>query len=343
MIYTSEGWLNVEHIVSQGLKLNIIIGGRGTGKTYGFLRYTVENNIIAILMRRTQTQLDMIANEDFSPYNAINEDLNLENPYIYFRENKNSYNLYGATLSEREKYTPCTECKGYGIALSTIKNLRGFNADKVEWVIFDEFIPEPHEKEIKQEGFAFQNAYETINRTRELKGKQAVRAFLLANANNLSSDIILTYNLVPILDKMMEKGLEEWIDKKRSVGVWLLRNSPISEAKKSTGLYGVASEDFVEMSLNNNFAQTFENVGPQPIKEYKPICTIGGLVFYRHKSNGSYYITTHKSGTPKEYMLNKIGIKTWKIDNRNIITAFIRHRCFFETKYCYIVFTKSLL
>lgn len=343
MLYTPEGWLNVDHILDFGLKLNIVIGGRGTGKTYGFLKYSVQHDINTILMRRTQTQLDMIANDDFSPYNVINEDLGLEFPLMYFRENKNSYNLHGAHLNEKDKFESCTECKGYGIALSTIKNLRGFSARKVKWLIFDEFIPEPHEREVPQEAMAFQNAYETINRNRELQGEEAVKVFLLANANNLASDIILSLDLVPIIDKMMSQGLEEWIDKKKSFGVWLLMDSPISEKKRSTGLYSVAGDEFVNMSLNNRFSASFANIGPKPIREYKPLCTIGGLVFYRHKSHNTYYVTTHKSGSPKEYTFDKVGIRTWKMDHRSLILAFMRGRLYFETKYCHIIFTKNLL
>jgi len=44
---------------------------------------------------------------------------------------------------------------GYTTALSTISGLRGFDASDVKIWIFDEFIPERHERAIKCEGEAF--------------------------------------------------------------------------------------------------------------------------------------------------------------------------------------------
>lgn len=342
MLYTSDGWLNVKHILSFGLTTHVIIGGRAVGKTYGVLYESVQENINTILMRRSQTQLDMIANADFSPYNVINEDMGLKLPLMYFRENKNVYNLRPAMLNEKEVYVPAGPCQGYGMALSTVKNLRGFSARDVKWLVFDEFIPEHHEHEIKQEAMAFHNAYETINRNRELQGEEPVKVFLLANANNLASDIIVSLGLVPVIDKMASAGMEEWIDTKRKIGVWLLQNSPISERKKGTGLYAVAGDDFINMALNNRFTIDHANIRPMPIKEYRPISTIAGLVFYKHKSNGSYYVTTHKSGSPKEYPFDKMGVLAWKREHTSLINAFYRYRLYFETKYCQIIFTKSL-
>ena len=38
-LYTNEGWLNFDYIASKGAWLNVIIGKRQVGKTYGTLKY----------------------------------------------------------------------------------------------------------------------------------------------------------------------------------------------------------------------------------------------------------------------------------------------------------------
>ena len=37
-LYTPEGWVDAPAIMAGALTFNIIVGGRGTGKTFGFLQ-----------------------------------------------------------------------------------------------------------------------------------------------------------------------------------------------------------------------------------------------------------------------------------------------------------------
>ena len=46
------------------------------------------------------------------------------------------------------------------MALSTVSNLRGFDMSDCTLLIYDEFIPEPHERPLKNEAAALFNAYE---------------------------------------------------------------------------------------------------------------------------------------------------------------------------------------
>lgn len=339
MLYTQEGWLNWDHILSKNLPFNFVIGGRGIGKTYGILKKLLDEKII--IMRRTQSQIDVITKDMFNPYKSINIDLEREFHRGFETEGKGVYGIYDFGENEKGKMVPISECYGSAIALSTIKNLRGFDASNIDYLIFDEFIPEIHEREIKKEGIAFKNAYETINRNRELKGMKPVTAILMANANNLGSDIIIELGLVQVIDNMIKKETEEYIDTKKGLGIWLLRNSPISNAKKDTALYRLGGEEFQEMAIFNNFKSSGSLViKSQNLKEYKIFCGIGGLYFYKHKSNDQIYVTTHKSGTCREYELSDIGKKQFKSENYFLQLCLLQNRILFETQYCYIVFTK---
>ena len=73
-IYDQNGYVNIEGIVNEGYPFNFLIGGRGTGKTYTSLKMAYENNLKFMLMRRTQSQADLISRPEFSVFKHINED-----------------------------------------------------------------------------------------------------------------------------------------------------------------------------------------------------------------------------------------------------------------------------
>ena len=44
-LYENSGYLSIPAVLGYGQKFNYIWGGRGTGKTYGGLKYCIENNL----------------------------------------------------------------------------------------------------------------------------------------------------------------------------------------------------------------------------------------------------------------------------------------------------------
>ena len=175
--YLENGYLNMPRMIEQDHSPFIVVmNGRGTGKTFGALEYVIEHNVKFILMRRTQTQVELLRTDELSPFKAVNRikgwDIKV-NPI-------NKY-VSGVYREQDEAEELC----GYILALSTFSNLRGFDASDVKLVIYDEFIPEPHDRPIKQEGNAFLNCYESINRNRELDGQPPLKVLLLSNTNTL--------------------------------------------------------------------------------------------------------------------------------------------------------------
>ena len=117
---------------------------------------------------------------------------------------------------------------GYTAALSTISNMRGFDASDVEMLIYDEFIPEKHERTLKHEATAFLNAYETINRNREMQGKKPLQVLALANAMDLANPIFLELGIVNNIERMLDKGRSNiYLDRDRGLLVAICSNSPI--------------------------------------------------------------------------------------------------------------------
>ena len=66
-IYDSNGYLDMARILGGSADIIVILGARGTGKTYGALKYMLDTDSRFILMRRTQTQIDMVAKPKIIP------------------------------------------------------------------------------------------------------------------------------------------------------------------------------------------------------------------------------------------------------------------------------------
>jgi hypothetical protein len=303
-IYQESGYLNMRKILyycrEQNIPFILIIGGRATGKTYGALEVSKEDDIKFMYMRRTQSQADIINKPEFTPFKSLNTDFG-------WNIGTQAISKYSSGFYNQEKIDEVFKCVGapigYTCALSTVSNLRGFDASDVDLLIYDEFIPEKHERPIKNEGAAFLNAYETINRNRELKGKKPVQVLCLANAVDLANPILLELELVKKADQMKRKKQEVYFDRDRGICMIIMDNSPISNQKRATALYRLTKNSaFAGMSLNNNF--TGEEIGrikSKPLIEYIPIVVVGELCIYQHKSNHTLYASMHKMGTPPSF------------------------------------------
>lgn len=329
-IYLDNGYIDIEKILSYDMPFNFVIGGRGTGKTYGALLSAYNDNRRFILMRRTQTQCDLINKPEFNPYKAINNDTD-HNITV------KSISKYNSKMVEADEDTE--RIVGYTCALSTISNMRGFDASDVSLLIYDEFIPEKHERPLKNEGSAFLNAYETINRNRELKGLKPLQVLCLANAFNIANPIFLELGLVGRCEKMKNAGNEVYIDKSRGIAIVMLYNSRISKAKADTALYRLSSGSYTDMALSNDFIyNSTDNIKSLSLSEYKLICTIGEISIYRHKSNRKYYVSEHRTGTAPLYKSDEVNLMRYRKNHGLLLySAYMRNNIIFEN-----ILTKSL-
>jgi len=329
-IYLDNGYLDIEKILSYNMPFSWIVGGRATGKTYGALKYAYESHTRFILMRRTQAQTDLINKAEFNPYKAINQDLGTD---IQVK----SISKYNSKI-----YEPAEDGEqllGYTCALSTISNMRGFDASDCKLLIYDEFIPERHERPIKGEGAAFLNAYESINRNRELRGEPPLQVLGLANAFNIANPIFLELGLVGRAEKMKAAEQELFIDKERGILMVLLQKSKISKAKADTALYRLSSGSYNDMALSNDFIyNNSDSIKSTSLKEYKLLCTVGEISIYRHKSNREYYVSEHRTGTAPQYKSDEVGIMRYRKKYGLIMgPAYLNNRVQFEN-----ILTKTL-
>lgn len=329
-IYLQNGYLDIEKILSYNMPFTWIVGGRGTGKTYGALKYAYESHTRFILMRRTQAQTDLINKPEFNPYKAINQDLGAD---IQVK----SISKYNSKIFEPVEDEE--QLLGYTCALSTISNMRGFDASDCKLLIYDEFIPERHERPIKAEGSCFLNAYESINRNRELRGDPPLQVLGLANAFNIANPIFMELGLVGRCEKMKNNDQEFFMDTERGILLVLLQRSRISKAKADTALYRLSSGSYKDMALSNDFIyNNSDSIKAQALKEYKLLCTVGEISIYRHKSKREYYVSEHRTGTAPLYKSDEVGIMRYRRKYGLVLApAYVNNRVIFEN-----ILTKSL-
>lgn len=341
MLYLENGYANMDYIIRRGMTFSFVIGGRGTGKTYGVLKYIVQTGTKFILMRKTQAQLDTIARTETNPFKSVVRDLQL--PYSIEPQSAgtNIY-TYHKTETDEDGKPIYGETVGYAVALSTIANLRGFDMSDAELIVFDEFISESHERKLRNESDAFSNAYETINRNRELQGKRPVQVVALANANDFACPLLIGFNLVSTVERMLKQGKSEYVNPQRSVGIFLLTDSPISSRKSSTALYRLTTgSEFFDMAINNAFAGADDpDVRAVSLSDFSPYVVVGELCVYRHKSESRYYVSTHKSGSVAEYSGTGLDMKRFFAVNRQIMFAAMNGRITYETHLCKALFLR---
>lgn len=291
-LYLENGYLNFPEIMELPYPFIFIIGGRGTGKTYGALSWILDNlseDRPFLWVRRRQAQIDILKIPQHNIFNKLNQDRGLE---ITQKSDRNALH-----------YIRDEKVIGSAAALSTFANMRGFDLSSTAYIFYDEFVPEVEESGMKGEADKLWNLYETINRNRELEGKPAVKLVCMANSNDLANPYFMNLQIIPQLERMVQDGRSVYKDRRRGICVIFLSDSPISEAKKDTALYRLtAGSSFAEMSLDNNFSYNdFNEIVDRDLIEYKPIVEIGGITIYKHKSKALYYCTPQRIGSPESF------------------------------------------
>lgn len=294
-LYLESGYLDMQNIIESGYPFIFIPAARGTGKTYGTLKYFNEIEKTILLIRRTKTEAELQAKADSTAYKAVLNDAGIENwgcipcgasgyGIVYINDPEADH---GRTLA-------------YVSALNTFANIRGIDFSDVDYIVFDEAIAEPHVRKIKNEGMALANLYESVNRNRELQGRPPVQLICMANSVNMANDIFMYFNLIEPAERMLQEGVE-WMELGNKLLI-IPQSSPISEQKAQTALYQAVNQEFSEMAIKNKFIlNDFSYVQRRSLAEYSCIFKVGALYAYQHKSKNEYYISFSRAATKKEY------------------------------------------
>lgn len=299
-LYQHNGYANMRDIIMESeTPFVLVIGGRGTGKTYNGIKALLEENIKFIYLRRTSAQMELVAKDEFSPIVKVAADMGIALTSAMI--SKYAAGVYHVGDDGKPVGDPVAVI----MALSTMANARSFDASSYSTILADEMIPERHEKAFSRyESEAFLNMYESVDRNRQLYGEPPVKCICLANANNLEAPILRALNCVRTLDRMRKKKQSQYVDKSTGLSIYLLNNSPISAEKRRTALYNLTmgQGDFADMAIANEFsADNYTDICVKPLNEYVPIAAIGPICLYRHKHDYSWYVSETISGRPEQF------------------------------------------
>lgn len=333
-------WVNPDCLIDSSAFITIGIGARGIGKTYGCLLELYQRQLKFLYVRRTQTQLDETTIQALNPYNRISQDINI--PIVCERLGKHSVGFYTGQKEKDGSTHPVGDPFSVGVALSTFASIRGISID-ADVLLFDELIPEKHERPIKAEGEAFLNMLESVNRNRELQGRKPLHVILLSNSNTINSQILDSIGVLKTVDEMARKGIERRIINDGLIEIIMFRDSPISEEKKKSALYRVANSDnFKTMALDNEFSSAdYEQVQSRPLREFTALVSVGNITIYKHKSKREYYVIDGVKAL-EQYDLTPISVNNFRRTYNYLFPYYYRERVFFSSVTAKINFERIL-
>ena len=280
-LYTPEGWINIPAIAERPTWLKVIIGARQVGKTYGCLKYHLDQRIPFILMRRTTEELKFIANNsELDPFAKFAPE--------YHTMIKGISGSYVIADYNDDGIIAGTE-RGIALSLPLISHIRGFDGSRFESVVLDEAVPEKGVRVLQTEGDSLLNAYTTISGNRELEGKQPLTLWLLANTNNINSPILEALNLTDDIIRMRAKGQEYF--EADGVSIFQGRSEVITDKRRQTVLARRVRQDgaFAQMAYNNEWAYDESPIIKQrSMKGLTPVCSYGKLLYFWEDAAGVY-------------------------------------------------------
>ena len=325
-LYLESGYLDFDHIekVANSNRINfiVVIGKRQVGKTYGTLDLMLRRGYYFVLLRRTADEMKFISVDVNNPFEKL--------PYKIKIESESKY------TAKIVRFDDVAERIGSVMALSTVAKIRGFDGSRYTDLVYDECIPETHIVRLRNEGDAFLNCYTTIAGNRELDGQPPLRAWLLANSNDIEAPILSALGISEIVERMSYSGKEIAVLTERGIMVILPDSERVTERRAKTALYRAVgtSSDFAKMSLNNEFSYNdVSDVRRVNMEQYKPLVRITGqFTMWEHKNNGTVYISGEsRAKFPHEYNNNEADRRRFRNDFPDARALYIMGGVSFQT------------
>lgn len=246
---TSMFW-DPKRTLTHNVLINVIVGNRGGGKSYGFKELAIDN----FINKREQFGYIRRYKDDLNlPMEQFFKDIEDKYPDFEFKVEPGRCFYIRLRPAEPDK-TPWTEddIAGYGFRLSTGSNKKSISYPRITTLCFDEFLIEKgNQKYITEEPIKLLNLYETI--ARPGTGHPRVTLFMLANAISITNPYFLFWNL-KMPTKQDKNGKWIWKHPTRPILVEDVRNEKFIDTKRNTE-FGrlVDGTRYAEYSIENKF------------------------------------------------------------------------------------------
>lgn len=246
-IDTSMFW-NAKRTLTHNKLINVIVGNRGGGKSYGAKEMAIDN----FIKRKEQFGYIRRYKDDLKePMNKFFKDIEEKYPNYEFKTDSKYFYIRPKSENENEKWTE-DDIAGYGFILSTANNKKSIPYPKVTLLIFDEFlIDKGFQKYLPNEPISLLNLYETI--ARPGTNHPRVLLFMLANAITITNPYFLFWDL-RMPTKQDKNGKWIWKHPTRPILVEDVRNDKFVDFKRNTE-FGklVAGTKYADYSIDNKF------------------------------------------------------------------------------------------
>lgn len=228
--------------------VNLIVGNRGGGKTYGVKERSIDNFIKKGeqfgYIRRYKDDLTTSMPTYF-------DDIYEDYPDYEFKVEGQKFYIREKTEDKNKKWTK-DDIAGYGFVLSTANNKKSVSYPKITTMQYDEFLLENGaQRYLPREVEKLLNLYETV--ARPGSGHPRVVLWLMANAITETNPYFLYWNL-KMPTQQDKNGKWIWRHPNRPVLVEDVRVDAFVEAKKKTE-FGqlVAGTTYADYSIENKF------------------------------------------------------------------------------------------
>ena len=289
---------------------------RGAGKTYSMLRLGIEEEETLLYMKRTNEDIDFlcsgskiekITKKDPSPYFPLNRDFGYNIKPVLISKG------YAGFFQKNSEGEVIGEPVSFALSLNNIKQFKGFDFSYVLYMVLDEFIPQTGEIVKKKEGEMLLDMYMTVSRDREARGNKCLKLILFANAEQISTPITNTLEIVDDMAELEASGERYKYIEERGILLHHITQEEcpqIEEEKQGIykGMQGTAWFDKVfEGRFSNN---DFTNVKKK--KNLKGFSCVYALkhqrkwiFFYKNKNNNDWYVCSTPGNASFKYDLSR--------------------------------------
>lgn len=229
----NNDYFNIKNVLPYNKTFNLVIGGRGCGKTYStkifVLSEFLKNGSTFVWLRNSEDEVKKLCSNNFFNFFADIKNNEKINAIQKIEKNKNHLNING-------------KLAGQFLSLSEFAKIKG-NSYSNTFLIFDEFIEEKNQRRYYDRVYAFKSVLESIFRLR-----QGYKIIMLSNAITRSDLILNLFNF-----KFKTHGVYQ--SRQKDAALFFLANTENFEnAKKSTPIARLESEEATALDSNK-----FEN------------------------------------------------------------------------------------
>lgn len=239
---------NLRRTLTHNMLINVIVGNRGGGKSFGAKEYVIDKFI------KTGEQFGYIRryHDDLKiPMEQFFKDIMYKYPDYEFKTDSKYLYIRLKPSNDKQKWNE-KDIAGYGFTLSTANNKKSIAYPNVTTLIFDEFlIDKGNQRYIKNEPIALLNLYETV--ARPGTDHPRVLLFMLANALTITNPYFLYWDL-KMPTKQDKNGKYIWKHPTRPILVEDVRNEVFIKRKKETE-FGklIEGTTYADYSIENKF------------------------------------------------------------------------------------------